>query len=228
MKIIGIYALLDPTTNEIRYIGKSKNIKRRYYEHTHNKSGNCIYLKHWLATLNEKPKLEIIELCDLTVINEKEKYWIKYYKDLGNKLTNLTDGGEGVYGYKRSDESKKRISESLKGHEVLPETRQKLREAALKQPKHIYTEEQKEALSKARIGMKFTEEHKKNIGLASMGRKNPNKPGRQIKDSFGNIFISLSKAALFHNIPIYVIWRILKGIKVSTIKFEYINAKCTS
>lgn len=220
IKCSGIYMLIDPTTNETRYIGQSKDISRRYYQHLHNNSGNCTYLKNWMATLSSDPKLEILEICDLSTINAREKYWIKVYKDNGARLTNLTDGGDGMSGYIRSEESKQRISNSLMGHEVLPETREKLRLAAIEQHKtnpHIYTLEQKKALSEARKGMKFSEEHRKNIGLARKGRKVPNKKGLVIIDNFGNSFVSASKAATFHNMTISTVCRLVSGqIKTSS------------
>lgn len=212
--------LIDPLTNETRYIGKSKDIYRRYYQHLHNGSGNCTYLKNWMNTLTSPPKMEILEICDLTIINEKEKFWVKFYKENGSRLTNLTDGGEGMYGYVRSEESKQRISNSLMGHEVLPETREKLRLAAIEQHKtnpHTYTPEQKKALSEARKGMKFSEEHRKNIGIAVKGRKVPNKKGLVIIDNLGNQFVSASKAALFHNMTISTVCRLVSGeIKISS------------
>lgn len=49
-----------------------------------------------------------------------EKYWISYYKTniykFGNDFGyNLTDGGEGMFGYKLSQSSKDKISKSRKG-----------------------------------------------------------------------------------------------------------------
>lgn len=216
-KISGIYTLSDPETNEIRYVGISSDIYSRYKKHCCNKSTNK-HLVNWINRLknnNVVPKLDIIEeINDLNKRQIAEQYYIKKYKNQGCNLINLTDGGEGIQGYKWSEESKKQISESLKGHEVKSETREKLRKAALLQHKnkpHIYTEEQKRKLSESRKGMKFSEEHRKNISLAQKGKKNFNKKGLIIIDNFGNEFISATKAAQFHNMAISTICRLVSG-----------------
>ena len=37
-----------------------------------------------------------IDECDINCWEDKEKYWIKYYKDLGFDLMNVSEGGCGV------------------------------------------------------------------------------------------------------------------------------------
>ena len=78
-----------------------------------------------------------------------ERYYIRWYgrKDIGTGiLRNLTDGGDGISGFKHSAETKRKIGETnskvLKG--IVPwnkgkkgiseETRQKLRQAKLGKP----------------------------------------------------------------------------------------------
>ena len=107
-------------------------------------------------------------------------------------LANHTDGGDGcrgvvqtdkikesraksrkrgkdnpLYGKKLSEETKKKISESLKR---LPppslETRKKLSEASTGR---FWSEEQKKKASLSKLGKKFTEEHRKNISFGKKG-----------------------------------------------------------
>lgn len=211
MDHIGIYALLDPTTNELRYIGLSKRINIRYKEHCKNtitKKGTHLF--HWLKKLlnnNKFPILKILEECSIEKLAQQEKYWIKFYKDLGCNLVNHSDGGESFDGFKCSEETKEKISKTLTGRKNPP-----------------MSDIQKKKLSIIRKGMKFTEEHRKNISLAQIGKKVPNKKGIQIQDSLGNTFISISKASEFHKLKIYTIWRLLRGAKSKTIKitFKYI------
>lgn len=99
--IIYIYLLRDPITNEIRYIGKTKDLKQRLINHINNaklkKFNRHIY--NWILTLlnqNLKPLIELVEECNLDNWSEREKYWIKYYKELGNNLCNHSIGGEGT------------------------------------------------------------------------------------------------------------------------------------
>lgn len=127
-----IYILKHPETFEVKYVGKTNNIKRRFAQH---KSKKCLEktgskkLASWILKLLSKnllPIMEIIEECT-DKWAEREKYWISYYSC--NNLCNLSDGGEGVghndstkskikkalTGRKRTDEEKQAISKAMKG-----------------------------------------------------------------------------------------------------------------
>lgn len=95
-----IYGLTDPTTNTIRYIGKSSSGLKRPTSHTSPYSLKIRSLKtNWILSLikkNAKPKIIIIEECaSESVLNEREVFWIKLCKTGGCRLTNGTDGGNG-------------------------------------------------------------------------------------------------------------------------------------
>lgn len=99
MKTVYIYILKD-LNNNIRYVGKTTNIKRRLYSHIAeaklNKSKR--YVLNWIRQLllnNQKPILEVIEECNENNWQEREIYWINYYKELIPNLCNLCDGGTG-------------------------------------------------------------------------------------------------------------------------------------
>lgn len=139
MKIL-IYKLIDPITKEVRYVGKTKNsLTKRLYEHcTLRNLKTNTHKNNWikkLINLNLRPEISLIEEVSNDNWVEREKYWIKLYKDNNCNLTNTCDGGEGSFGYKmpkesiekslntrknngslkRSEECKKRISLSKKG-----------------------------------------------------------------------------------------------------------------
>lgn len=121
---IYIYSLNDPDTDEIKYVGKTNDPKRRIAEHLIDRTKS--YKNSWIKGLlqkNKNPNLKIIEECFESNWEERERYWIKYYKDLGYSLTNLTDGGEGVslpgdkhpqHGKPISEERKRKMSKTLK------------------------------------------------------------------------------------------------------------------
>ena len=117
-----IYTLTDPNTNKVRYVGKTTNVKRRYYSHINKKSNKRLgnfYLRNWLLSLlnhGQKPIIDIIDECD-SDWEELEKYWIAQFRAWGFKLANLTEGGEGCPGFKKTEEQKIKLSKSLKALE---------------------------------------------------------------------------------------------------------------
>lgn len=59
---------------------------------------------------------EIIELCAVENLDEREIYWIAFYNANDRSVGyNLTKGGEGVRGYQFSDEQRKNLSDKMKG-----------------------------------------------------------------------------------------------------------------
>lgn len=91
---IGIYKITNPKGKV--YIGKSKNIEKRfksYYkmQHCHQQIKLFNSLKKYGP---ENHIFEIVEECFVDQLNEKEKYYIKFYNSLDNGL-NLTIGGDG-------------------------------------------------------------------------------------------------------------------------------------
>jgi hypothetical protein len=147
---IYIYSLCDPNTTEIKYIGKTNNIKSRYKGHVRFNSKNG-YKKNWIDKLkknNQKPIIEVIDEVSSLEWRFWEKYWISQCKAWGFKLTNLTEGGDGMCG--ASLELRKKMSESRKGK--------------------CFSEEHKKNISKSLKNRIFTDEHRKNIGKKSIGR----------------------------------------------------------
>lgn len=98
-KICYIYGLVDPRTDEIRYVGKSIDPWKRLKSHikeTSYKEKKNYHSKCWIKQLlNEglEPNLVIIEECNENNWQEREMFWIQHYGY--NNLTNLTLGGEG-------------------------------------------------------------------------------------------------------------------------------------
>jgi Spy/CpxP family protein refolding chaperone len=78
--------------------------------------------------LGYPPQLTLLEEVEGDGCVE-ETYWIKHHRGLGAKLVNGTDGGDGLAGYKLSDEQRQRMSEVRKGKSHSPhslETRAKI------------------------------------------------------------------------------------------------------
>jgi hypothetical protein len=84
-----IYALADPCTQEVCYVGKSDNPQRRLIEHLKDTT-NPDKVK-WIRGLDElgyKPTLIILEEVSGEDAPAREYFWTLYYWDQGSKLTN--------------------------------------------------------------------------------------------------------------------------------------------
>src|SRR5258708_6488621 len=91
-----IYALLDPETNEIRYIGKADDPQKRFSRHLWERDDT--HKQRWIRDLRSrglKPLLQIIEEIPFALWQERECYWIAFYRTQGCHLTNSAIGGWG-------------------------------------------------------------------------------------------------------------------------------------
>lgn len=95
--VCGIYKITNKI-NQKSYIGKAKNIEKRWKDHTYksrwkrypNKSLYKAFKKYGLENFNFK----VIEECSEEKLNERERYWISYY-NTKKEGYNETDGGDG-------------------------------------------------------------------------------------------------------------------------------------
>lgn len=152
-KFVYIYALIDPITNELRYIGKTINIKKRLSRHITERNLFDSYKDRWIRKLVDLSYKPIIIVIDYVLENEWEyweKFYISYYKMIGCRLTNGTIGGITMpsnKGKKHSEERKRKNSEARKGKPI----------------------------PWMNTGKERTEEHRKNLSNSLKGRKSPNK-----------------------------------------------------
>lgn len=98
MTEVYIYALLDIELR-VRYIGKSLNPYKRFQSHVKEKV--------WPA------QFVIIDICSEFNWKQQERYWIKFYREIGCPLENRHKGGAG-WGIHNALTGKK-ISLSLRG-----------------------------------------------------------------------------------------------------------------
>jgi len=109
-----IYTLSDPTTGDVKYVGKTKDTKdriRRHMEPSNLKNAWTSKTKWilWLKNQGLKPEIEILDEGDADNIDDLEIYWIEQLKQWGYKLKNDTKGGGGCEywtGKKMPEESK--------------------------------------------------------------------------------------------------------------------------
>lgn len=99
MMIVYIYALLDPDTDEVRYIGKTNDLNKRMSGHCRTDQKSKTHKAKWINKLiasGKTPKMLVIEECTLDTWEEVECRWIAHYRAVNKRLTNIADGGRGA------------------------------------------------------------------------------------------------------------------------------------
>lgn len=149
-----IYGLIDPRTEEIRYIGKSVRPHERTRNHINEPPSNC-HRSHWLQQLKRasvEPVLVLLEHYSGGVSWQRvERWWIAFGRSQGWPLTNNTDGGDGVRGL--SDETRERMRKTWLGRRHKPETIEKLRIA---RRRRVTSDATRAKMSATRRGRKIT------------------------------------------------------------------------
>jgi group I intron endonuclease len=164
-----IYKLIDPISNEIRYIGLTFNdLKQRLKSHYSENSKS--HKSNWVKSLKLnglKPIIESIEenILSYNEVCEREIYWIDKFKSEGHPLTNTDSGGNK--NKKMSDETKKKMSESqierYKNYKLILSEETK-KELSIKAKERFSKEEERDKLriSNKRYEDSKTEEQKLN------------------------------------------------------------------
>lgn len=184
--MVYIYCLIDPSTKEIKYVGKSKNPTNRLKSHISDsiKGIDNTRKSNWIRKLNKEgllPELVILEETNEVNWKEAEKKWILFYRNKYD-LCNHTDGGDGVQNpdyESRQKLSRKRI-ELFKNPEFKakcdkvaksPERRRKISEALKGRSKSSEHVAKIRQLPQNNKGRKLTLEHIEKIKNAGKGHR---------------------------------------------------------
>ena len=164
----GIYKWTNKLTNDI-YIGQTINLAKRfirYFNYSYLKNREALVINRALIKYGYSNfSLEILEYCDIANLTEREQY---YFDKLNPKYNTLKIAGS-FSGHKLSEETKAKISKSLKGIYVKE-----------KSPLYgrTHTEETKALMASKRskklhswFGKTHTEEAKELIRQKALGRK---------------------------------------------------------
>jgi hypothetical protein len=149
-----IYGLMDPRTDELRYVGKSHSGMIRPRGHTypsqlrqHNRR------VAWLKALvheNLRPEIVVLEEAEnAESLEPLEKQAIAHYREMGFDLVNGTDGGEGVSGRTVSEETRAKIRAARLGRTYSEETRARMAEAQRARFARGIPQEHRDSLSAA-------------------------------------------------------------------------------
>lgn len=151
----GIYKITDTKSGRV-YIGSAVSLSKRFRRHSIDLyNGN--HVNAALQSIYEKEKTRlvfcVVELVDKSDLISREQFYIdlEISKRGRDGVLNMLLVAGSHLGKKRSEETKRRLSEVKTGK--------------------IHSEETKEKMRQAKIGRKLTEEHKKKIGDSTRGKK---------------------------------------------------------
>ncbi len=231
-KITGIYFLQDPRSNEVRYVGRSMDIENRFLEHAYPSAlqrNEKLPLYRWIAKLKRmgmipiQGVLQAFSSINDEQLNECERYWIKYYRDIGSPLLNLSEGGFGCSGYKYTEEQRKRRSEQLTGRKMSEASRKKMIMAQgtpiIDNLGHIYISAGEAArtlkISQRNIWKVLNKQLKYTSGYSfaylSEGTPKIVPKHRKIVDELGNFYNTSVEAAKANNISPQALCYLLKS-----------------
>jgi len=163
METVFIYILIDPISNQIRYVGKTTDVKRRIRRHISERFLHDSYKDRWIRKLIENnlyPEIETIDIIPKYNWGYWEQFYISYFNFLGCNLTNGTIGGDeppSTKGRKHTSESKLKMSNTKKGKPI----------------------------PWLNNGLERTDEHRKNLSKSCKGRQSPNK-GKKFSIEYRN------------------------------------------
>lgn len=169
-----IYALSDPrlerTFNNIRYVGKTRRpLWFRLSGHKQKLSND--YRSCWIKSLLSKgiePAIWPLAFCCRDNWQQIERAWIQRLRPIAN-LTNLTNGGDGIDGYKLTPEQRIRHGEIRKGKAPSREARLKISLALRGRKKPPFSAEQLLKFRLAKLGKRQTPQHIANAAATRIG-----------------------------------------------------------
>lgn len=124
--IVNIYKLINPSTNEVIYVGQTrcgleKRLDSHYWKLNNAKRGKRTMTKLFKfldSYLPLRVKIELITAVDTNLpfrsADFLEKYYIDYYRKINPNLLNEANGGIGGYtSINKSDSEKSEISKKI-------------------------------------------------------------------------------------------------------------------
>jgi len=126
-----VYALVDPLDlGNIRYIGQTSSLPGRMASHrlfTRRPRREPLYA--WWTGLSQEPVMRVLWQGTAAQVDEAETRAIRGYRALGFELLNQGDGGAGNRGRKPTEDTRRKLSQSLRAVYAAPEYK-----AGLKKP----------------------------------------------------------------------------------------------
>lgn len=174
MRPVYIYALTDPRTDSIRYVGKTVELKERLLAHINDaKKGSKNWCHRWIRTLlaeGFEPKQRVLQCVSECEWAEAERRWIAHLSVNGAKLTNLTKGGDGLLGYVPTPEHIAKTSASNRGKKRTGQALENIRRGAADPATRAKLSAMRIG-NKSRLGQKQSDEEKEKRAAANRGKK---------------------------------------------------------
>ncbi len=170
-----IYVLIDPRDGDIRYVGLTiQLLKERYKVHISTRTPKKAHCASWIKHLQNagyQPEIRLVQEVPDEHVGAAEVYWISYFRSIGCRLVNHTDGGEGIQGYCHSAETRAKMSASRTGKPSNNGERTKERWERWRAEGGKVPEETARKISEAKKGHVNSPEHNAKIGAGQRGRK---------------------------------------------------------
>lgn len=196
MKTWFIYALCDPNTEAVRYIGWTYDVKRRLAQHRQRALSETTHKANWLNRLRAlgfSPEVTILESGDKSWAKAEQR-WIAYYRAMGNDLVNATNGGEGVPGIVFSVETREKMAQAKRGRKLPGDVAAKLVAALRGRP---VSEETRMKIAAKLRGRKRPIECVRRMAQAMTGRHHSEATRRKMSASRrGHVMLAETKAKI--------------------------------
>ena len=180
-----------------KYVGSSVDLYRRFTQYYNIKyivraSKSSLICRALLKYGYSSFSLDILEICDISVIIQREQYYIDHL----NPEYNILKVAGSLFGYKHTQESLDKMREIASNRSE--ETKAKLREKALGRT-YNHTEETKIKLREIMLGKTHSEETKQKLKIIQSNRTIHPVKGKSIRiedtlTSQINIYDSLRQA----------------------------------
>lgn len=234
----GIYSIVNKI-NGYRYIGQSKNVTIRLSQHkTLLRNNHHIYRngdlsllqKAWNKYGEDSFKFTIIEFCDPDKLNDREMYWIDFYKCNHSKYRqgyNVTDGGEGAYSNKNV-KGRIHIHNGVLSKMVYPEEFEEFEKQGFIKgilPEHIEKMNKNKTPKTGKehwaYGRKLSDEHKRKISEANKGRTGWMK-GKHWSEEHKEM---LRKSSTGRKLSKEAVYKIIKSKQKAVVQYSKNNEK---
>jgi hypothetical protein len=113
-KVVTVYGLIASDEYFIRYIGQTvSTVKQRLAGHLSRARRKCTTpVSKWIKTVVDRGAfIQMIVLLNNAILHESEKLIIAFHRELGGRLLNITDGGEGTLGFHHSGRKRPDLAE---------------------------------------------------------------------------------------------------------------------